>query len=195
MNKKLLALGLAIFMIASIFTSCKKGEEDPALSLSSRKARLTGTWKLTSANFTEKGQNYTNVYTFDGTILTVNYNYSGWTGTDNSSYSLTMTINKDNTFEIEEIDDGDRTVTEGYWFFAPANKDEDIKNKERVIFQTTKYTDDDGDVTTYDGSTNSQVEVIDLKRLANKEIIIEIDYKRTSGSVYSITGTKTFTQE
>ncbi len=195
MNKKLFVLGLSVLMIASIFSSCKKGEEDPTLSLLSRKARITGVWKLTSANYSEMGSNYTITYSFDGSILTTNYDYSGWDGSENSSYSVILTINKDNTYKIEETEDNDKTITEGYWFFAPANKEEDIKNKERVIFQKTKYTDEDGDIVTYDGNTNSEVEIFDLSRLANDEIIVNIDYIKTSGSVYKESGTKTYTKQ
>ena len=37
-------------MLAICFTSCKKGPNDPAFSLRSRKARLTGNWSLVSGS-------------------------------------------------------------------------------------------------------------------------------------------------
>lgn len=45
----------AVMAIVGVTTvsSCKKGENDPFLSLRSRKARVTGEWKLTKGTVTE----------------------------------------------------------------------------------------------------------------------------------------------
>ena len=37
---------LTIMLIVTAFVGCKKGEEDPIISLRSRDARITGTWEL-----------------------------------------------------------------------------------------------------------------------------------------------------
>jgi hypothetical protein len=45
MKKSLILLATAMLAAAS-FTGCKKGEEDPGLSLRSRAGRFEGTWAL-----------------------------------------------------------------------------------------------------------------------------------------------------
>ncbi|MDD4575741.1 MAG: hypothetical protein PHI36_04870, partial [Bacteroidales bacterium] len=49
-NYKIILLLLAVF--ATTFSACKKGEDDPALSLRSRKARVAGEWKMTNIKST-----------------------------------------------------------------------------------------------------------------------------------------------
>lgn len=44
--KKLILILIAAVIAAPFFNSCKKGEEDPFLSFSSRKARLVGEWTI-----------------------------------------------------------------------------------------------------------------------------------------------------
>src|SRR5438105_1316785 len=45
--KKVIILILFIITVSSaLFFSCKKGPEDPSISFRSRKARVTGTWKV-----------------------------------------------------------------------------------------------------------------------------------------------------
>jgi hypothetical protein len=61
--KKLLSAAAAVLIILSVsVTSCKKYEEGPAISLLSKKARLTGDWQLESisvngVDFTEDYKN------------------------------------------------------------------------------------------------------------------------------------------
>ena len=43
---------LLILALVAAFTSCKKGENDPFLSLKSRKGRLAGDWIVKSATYT-----------------------------------------------------------------------------------------------------------------------------------------------
>ncbi len=52
MTNKLFKFGLILLMFAAVFTGCKKGEEDPSISLLSRSARLTGDWNLTTGDWT-----------------------------------------------------------------------------------------------------------------------------------------------
>ncbi len=193
-------------MFASIFMGCKKGENDPTLSLSSRKARITGEWKMSAADYVNKTENSTYTYSFsDETgVMTESYTYGSVSYTDNYTHSCTLTINKDNSFKQVEVDTDNgttTTTTEGYWFFAPKNKDLDLKNKEAVVFQTTKVTtvDDDGDSNydTYSGTTNSHTNIIQLDELSKKQITVKLNYTHTDedGFVYSQTGTQTFIQE
>ncbi|NQV51603.1 MAG: hypothetical protein HQ500_00380 [Flavobacteriales bacterium] len=47
-TKVMLAVGLLLAVASLEFSGCKKGNEDPALSLRSRKARVTGVWNVVS---------------------------------------------------------------------------------------------------------------------------------------------------
>jgi hypothetical protein len=69
-NYSLFVLVILLF-IGIIFGSCKKGENDPAISFKSRDARITAKWKLAKIESTETdliGGNTMNItITYDGT--------------------------------------------------------------------------------------------------------------------------------
>lgn len=199
------AFGLVAIMFISVFTGCKKGENDPALSLLSRTARITGVWELTNANYAENYELGTITYSFNNEtgIKTEVSTGFGTTFTSNYTFSSTLTINKDNTYTLveTETDDGTTTTTtEGYWYFAPKNKELELKNKEAVVFQITKVTRVSPNHTHFDeysGTTNSQTSIIQLDELSNKQITINLNYTYTDedGFVYSISGNQTYVQE
>lgn len=140
--------------------SCKKGENDPALSFSSRKARISNAWTVSAisetwTNTDSDGDSWSSTESFDGTTKTVvNSSTSGgttWSNTSTYTYSdFSITIEKDGTFEMveaytyQDVDDSwspiitttDYTVNNtmsGTWSFIGKAKD-NYKNKERVIF-------------------------------------------------------------
>lgn len=122
--KKLL---LFIVIVACCMPACKKGKEDPWLSLRSRNARVTGEWKMTAMEsastlidnatypyYSEQDEEVTTI-TYDGILeitisnhilttgtptITTDWSYVS-TSVDEVSYSLK--INKDGTFEKERI--------------------------------------------------------------------------------------------
>ena len=203
---KKLNLLLAVVIIVASLSGCKKGPDDPTLSLLSRKARLTGDWTLKTADYSVTYDNgvYTYNYSSDDNIMTKKYDGEWTNWTDTYVYSKKIMINKDGTFKITETitDNGtETTITEGYWFFAPKNKDLDVKNKERVVFEVSKITniDDDGDktYTNYSGTNNDNLFTIDLSELRNKEITFDLDYVKTDedGLVKRVKGTEVYIQE
>lgn len=76
---------LFIFFLIScliIPISCKRGEEDPLISLRSRNARLKGIWKLTSMDWTYESRRTnetTGSYRENHTIITRNYDGTTYT--------------------------------------------------------------------------------------------------------------------
>ena len=52
--KKLMYLGLGLAMLN--LTSCKKGDNDPGMSLKGRKGRLAGEWTLITSERTGSGK-------------------------------------------------------------------------------------------------------------------------------------------
>ena len=193
-----------IFILASAFTSCKKGDQDPAISLLSRKARLTGDWILTDASYTVTTSGSVTTYDFDNStgVMTKVYSSNGISYTKNYNYSLEMIYNKDNSYqEIETKNTDEVTTTKGFWYFGDKNKELDVKNKERVIIEVTErhYSDEDGEQWSdyYLGKNNNHVLMMDLSRLANDEIIIDLDqtYNDEDGLVSSVKGTLTFAKK
>jgi hypothetical protein len=151
-------LQISIILLAITVTSgCKRGEEDPFLSLKSRDSRVTGTWELKSSSYL-----YTETESESG-VLTVNTNsvnfvngvrtYVSTNGTIfTSTYSFEMTIDKNGSYMIVEINDGYKSEQSGYWWWL-----NDSKKKTRIAF------DDD----------NSSYLVEQLK---NKELILTANY-------------------
>lgn len=59
MKKLITALCLAALVSTTVLTSCKKYEDGPAFSLLTKKARLTGDWKID--NYTVNGDDQTDL--------------------------------------------------------------------------------------------------------------------------------------
>lgn len=75
MNKKVMIVAALMLAVVGLeFSGCKKGNEDPGLSLKSRKARMTGEWTVVSFGDTN---------TYEGTS---DYTYSD---SDGDSYATT----------------------------------------------------------------------------------------------------------
>ncbi|OYU97366.1 MAG: hypothetical protein CFE21_03480 [Bacteroidetes bacterium B1(2017)] len=99
-----LLLTLAITAMALALQSCKKGSDDPAVSVYSRKDRFTNTWTLTK-------------YEKNGAVQDL----SGTT----YQYSVFNTGNLTQTIEGTIFGFPTRSVKDGTWSFQ--NDDEDVK--------------------------------------------------------------------
>lgn len=182
MKKTVIMLAAAALIFAT--PSCKKGENDPFLSLLSRRARISGDWIL-SAYMSEStwsdgsGDSSTSsAESTDGKTLTTSYSYtsSGTTTTWTSTTTIddaSWTINKDGTYSMtmntttvttQDLGGGwSQTDTEtekssesGSWSFVGKAKDE-YKNKERVVFNTTESSYSTQTTTVIsDGSTSTE---------------------------------------
>ncbi len=218
MNKKLFALGMIAVMLSTTFVSCKKGENDPFLSLRCRKARITGEWELTEAQWTtivknrEESTHTTNA-SFDGSKLiekwTQKVDDETFTDTYTTNYSEKIVIEKDGTFELKETStvvggEGSQFTTitkhEGYWQFLGKNKSEELKNKERVSFHVTKLTvihpNGATDIENFDGHSRIANYTFLLDKLANKELVALLEESHTTENFASSTsGSKTYEKQ
>ncbi len=115
--KKLFFVGLATLAVSSAtLTSCSKYEEGPSLALSSKVARLTGSWKLTSQTTNGVADPLTGLTTTmsvlkDGTYSTeVSYSYMGFNYTNN--FDGTWAFSEDKTQLITTVNGASGTETQ-----------------------------------------------------------------------------------
>jgi len=159
-------LAIAIITLSSLFPACKKGENDPFLSLRSRDARLTGTWKLKSFTFTQTSVDVINnrpitsttIEEYNGTVI-ITTNNDGTT--ESEAFSSETTYDKDGTYTTISTDvDGETTTETDYWWWEGADKNktyivteegrwyvDKLSNKEMVLLRefSRKSTEPNGD--------------------------------------------------
>ena len=202
MKKKILIISSIVLLFASL-NSCKKGEDDPFLSLLPRTQRLAGEWTLKSAEYTKQ---YKSV--FDSTMQTEYYtfideNYTkitkvGSLTVENKIYSYSDKIKIDKTGKYNETvtNDGENLTYEGIWTWINKNKENGLKNKEAILLTITKKIEADG-ATTYSGKTIYPDDIMIFKKLTNKEFVIQFDYSHPNDNyeLYSYTGTMTYVKD
>ena len=177
---------MAFLFISLGMNSCKKGENDPFLSLKSRKSRMAGEWDITKMTRIESGLwtgvPYTNTYVIENGVSSSTFTAGGYSTSSTGTVSnYSFNILKDGSFSnTMTYDSGNGEVTEeeeGSWMFIGKNKNEDLKNKEAIIFTTnSSVTTSAGSTTTNTstGLTSGSIMIID--QLKSKEIIIKGEY-------------------
>jgi hypothetical protein len=184
MKKTILFAVLGCMIAGSTMTGCKKGEGDGFLSLSSRKARLAGDWKLESGTQTDVNGSNTTTYTYTATTV------SDGTTTDN--HTLDFKIAKDGTFESTEVTSNTgysvTNTMKGRWNFA--GKIGDFKNKDHAIFyvdsEVTTTVFGSNTTTSTDTYTGDQVSfIVELHTLKKKELVTKTTYTYTNGTTTS----------
>ncbi|MGV3631196.1 MAG: hypothetical protein ACO1O6_08320 [Bacteroidota bacterium] len=187
--KNLTRLALCgVLLSVTLLSSCKKGEDDPALSLRSRKARIAGEWKVTQMDYYEMSQSNgtteTSTMTYDGTTETTVNTFStmGETSTETETiiYTEKYTFKKDGTYAYARTyDSGFALNTEGTWVFLAKSKENELKNREAILLSKTKYTSQNSTVD-YTGVSGDQI--ITIRQLKNKEMVWEDSFSTSSGS-------------
>jgi hypothetical protein len=208
MKKFFLLAGMAAMMATTVvtFDSCKKGAEDPAISLRSRKARLVGDWKLTKGTTTQTSQSGTiTTTTYDGTNET--------TGSSTSPYTMAISFAKDGTYKATI------TSTQSSSFYSAVTTQEttgtwdfnagigDVKAKTIVSMHpttettttVTTITGGGGTQTTNTQTTNytssSYASEFTLLELSNKELHITANDESTGGNYSNTKNDYTFTAQ
>jgi len=195
--KKGIALLLGVtLLLGGTTTSCKKGANDPALSLKSRKARLTGDWQLINYESKEISKNA------NGETTEVNITFD----MDNSLLKRVETLNgtlvseetKDYSEKISFTKKGEYTLKyidqkiEGNWAFIHKNKSTGLKNKEAVLLSDSKVTYDDGTVEEWTTDKIFADGILAIDRLTNNEMVVKADVSGGYGS-NTLTRNETFT--
>lgn len=188
MKKTILMFAAAGLLLAT--PSCKKGENDPFMSLSSRKARVAGDWEITNLtqstlNTESDGDWQSNETTYSGgTITNVYTDYDGTNQTSTTTTSTlnegTYTFNKDGTYSAvwnttssssftllgytTVTTNVQTSTTTGNWSFLGKVKEgeETFKNKERIILNALVEmgTSQSTDVTTEDANPSNSVTTV-----------------------------------
>ena len=176
---------IAILTIASltILSSCKKGANDPFLSLHSRKARVAGDWTLKKFDETYTSGSTTTVTTYDGTTKVETTSGSS----SSSTYSLKYKFDKKGTYTMTQTETisgwTDQRDETGTWnFTSGVGKD---KNKDHIVIKTLTQTNKSGTLpastTTYTGD-DAPVAMYYLDELKNKTMVLKYEGTYASGS-------------
>lgn len=169
---------ISVIVTSFLTESCKKGEEDPNLSIYSRKQRLCKSFDVTSYKRTEEYNDTIIAYTFTegmyAKTTTNNYYY-------NSPGSMSIQFSKDGSYTWEQTNSTDTSehsyIEKGLWYFTEANKETDIKKKEQIILQKTEISESfsnysDMTILSYNGSGDLSVNTYRIKKLSSEEVII-----------------------
>lgn len=181
MNK--IAIALVLFFSILFSFSCKKGENDPLISLRTRKARITGGWNLSTGTYSYKSPGI-----YDTEIDYADSKANEYVnGSFNQTYDYTVkfTIRKDFTYERIITENGYSKTEIGDWFFAKKSKNLDLKNKEAIILSISSVTSS-GVTTSYTGVNADELLLID--RLKNDEVVFKGERTYTS----SVTDTEKY---
>jgi ABC-type phosphate transport system substrate-binding protein len=165
---------LVLLAAILVLPSCKKGENDPFMSLHSRKARVVGEWTLKSGSITYNGS--TTVY-------------------PQANYTETVEFKGDKTYTRTTVNSGSTSVEKGSWAFSGASKEVELKNKEALILYCTSYSSG-SNTTTYTGYyALSGPTILLIDKLANKEMVITYDGNESGGGdSNTLSGTLTYEQ-
>ncbi len=205
--KKILVLSLSVLALVANLTSCKKGENDPMLSLHTRKARVVGVWTLTKSESTDVNTNSsgttTNTYSYDGTTETGTQTSTNNGGTSVTTptipqiYTLTIEFKKDRTYlETYSLPDGSKYTANGDWNFVGKNKSLKLKNKEAICLLEKSNSNSSNGTTQTTNYTGLSGSILVIDQLKNKEMIIIDESTSTSnGSTSSYSSKMTLTNK
>jgi hypothetical protein len=185
MKKNTLSKILLIAIVFGFFSQCKKGKDDPFISLRTRKDRMAGEWTLKSGTFDSKytSTNYSSSTYVSFTSSTYNLTNSSTnnnitiTNTETGTYSYKLLIEKDGFFRMTQVVDGDLIITSGNWNFTAGIGD--LKNKEQIVLNVTSESDPSGS-TVYQGNRTNYT--FNIRELRHKKLVIYLSEIGTSTS-------------
>ena len=201
--KNTVVLLLSALVIAGSFSGCKKGENDPFLSLRSRKSRLEGNWVIVKEEVSETNINGSTTEimqsVYDGEMkvptTTTTVGTISTTVIDTVKYTFNFDIKKDGNYKITAANENkiDIVTTEGTWLFLGKSKLNDLKNKEAILLTTTKQVVSSNPVANSVNYENLNGLTIVIDALKNKEMmtIVEENSSNEDGLTSSKKLTKT----
>ena len=183
--KNTVILLLSALVIAGSFSGCKKGENDPFLSLRSRKSRLEGNWVIVKEEVSETNINGSTTEimqsVYDGkmkvTTTTTTAGALSTTVIDTVKYTVNFDIKKDGNYKMIAANENkiDIVTTEGTWLFLGKSKLNGLKNKEAILLTTTKQVVSSNPVANSVNYENLNGLTIVIDALRNKEMITIVE--------------------
>ena len=167
----------AFVLIGLLMAACRKGENDPLLSLNTRKARLAGEWVVTTGkatlNYRLRASDgtlfiYNESYTFADNGLRLNTNASSAPVTMVGTYLLELSIKKDGAFTLQETLFGNKFKATGTWAFC--NGVGEGRKKESVFFNITSS--EFGSSPKHIFNRHAATFAYDITELRNKKIVL-----------------------
>jgi hypothetical protein len=132
-----------VVMLAAIISmtalSCKKGEDDPAFTLLTRKARVSGSWKMTNGKVTLGVSDAKTVYSDYLFIFTQNnytLNIPGNGAHFEGPAELNITFTKEGTVKWNQVLDSLSLDAGGEWDFI--GRSPDHRSKETIYIKATE---------------------------------------------------------
>ncbi len=176
--------------------TCKKGEDDPAVSLLSRKARLAGNWQLVKGSITIGVKDSTGAYASQVYKLEsdhYNYDIIGKAASFVGDCKLAISFTKKGVVTIDQVMDSLKISANGNWDFE--GKVGHNKNKDRVSIKLNSINNYSNRFRTFN---KAQMDfTYRIKELRNKRLVLVSDQEMilldNSAGVY-ITSEYTFTQ-
>ncbi len=200
MRKRFVLILMPLIVFSGIFWSCKKGPEDPGISLRSRKARICGDWHIKSGNIgitlndESKKTTLSDDYEITASGCTI---YETPTSQQLTvylmAYALQVKILPDGTFNLEEQAGVDHLSASGKWNFTSGIGE--AKNKDGVYFKIDHVGMGSTDKHLFN-RFRTEFEFY-INELRNKEMKLKISVKTfldVSGSYISHSGELTLMQ-
>jgi len=147
MKQKLLFLLVISFLVTCLSGCLKKGEDDPMISLRTRKNRLVGKWEVKTGSAYSKFGSWS---TSEETFIYTSSSYQkiteiqgggaqvGPSGITNGSFSYTLEFKKDGDFNSTQITDGYISTLKGTWNFTAGVGKE--KNNDKIVINIDSWT-------------------------------------------------------
>jgi hypothetical protein len=181
-------------LFSTLLMGCKKGENDPFLSLKSRKARIAGQWEMINweSSVTQSNSNpvssSSTTYSYTDEKLTTVYVSGSNTIKTANRYAVKYEFRKNGRFSIliedyyEEGTIKSEQNIAGTWFFNGKNKSLEQKKKEYISLNiiSNKSNSYYSNGTPLGTNINvkfglSGLETIQLNRLTNNEMVLTLD--------------------
>jgi hypothetical protein len=185
--KNSILICLALFVTITISGCLKKGDDDPLISLRSRKGRVDGKWKVASAKYTitytssnNPTYNYSYVFTSNGNTYTLVSTENGVSTSESGTETQEWEFDRDGSYELSIVIDGTQSTSKGRWNFSSGVGD--TKNKSQIILSQETSTDTDGQ-STYTG--NNIDGVYDIKELRNKKMVLYTQFTQKDANGFS----------
>jgi hypothetical protein len=204
--KSILSLSFWVMVLVLLpLTACKKGDNDPFLSLRSRKNRVCGKWKLSKGklmtsvtdNNVQTSSSRTAVYE----EFQVTYTQMPGNTTWKNNRSEILTFDEDGSFTQTIIETpvgslSNQTQVEGRWAFYGRNDKEELKNQEALSISVTSNTQTTGSTSTYyTDEAPITASIWRLEELRKDKMVVK--YKNTvkdSGVFYVTEGDFTYVE-